>query len=342
MKYLKPAAGLFFAAGLIIFPETVLTAAQGAMHGWYTSVAPALFPFMALMPLLTCAESVFFYERLLGRWMRPVLNLPGAAAPAIVVSMLAGSPAGAVAAVRTCSAAGMTRSELERLVLCVCGLSPAFLITGVGAAMLGDPAAGRILLRAQVASQLILLICTRGTRPDVPLPERPPAWHDDAVRSAVQGILTVCGYMVVFSVAASVLGRFLRSEAVSAGVLALLDLPSGARKLSNLQLPYEEKLLLTAFFCGLGGVCIAAQNLSVCANAVRTKKYLLFRTLHGALQTAFTALFLHADRRPRGFLSENMPFFALTAAFFSVPALIFLEKNLFLNKRKFENMPSAK
>ena len=99
---MKPILAALAVAALLVFPETVLTAAQQAMYSWYSSVAPALFPFMALLPLLTCRESARIYERLLGRLTRAVFRLPGAAAPAVVVGMTAGSPAGAIAALRTC------------------------------------------------------------------------------------------------------------------------------------------------------------------------------------------------------------------------------------------------
>ena len=150
---------------LSVLSEVTLNAAREAMLAWYTSVAPALFPFMALMPMLTSPAAARGYERLLGRLMQFLFNLPGAAAPAVVVGMIAGSPAGAVAAVRTCAAAGLTRADAERLTMCCCGLSPAFLITGVGAAMLGNPADGTLLLRAQILTQLTLLAVTRRTRP---------------------------------------------------------------------------------------------------------------------------------------------------------------------------------
>ena len=136
--------------------------------------------------------------------MRPALNLPGSAAPALAAGMIAGSPAGVVAAVRC---GGLTRSELERLACCICGLSPAFLITGVGAAMLGSPADGRLLLRAQVCSQLTMLLFPRGVRPDTPIPAQAQEEERGLVRTAVGSVLAVCGYMMIFSVAANLAAR---------------------------------------------------------------------------------------------------------------------------------------
>ena len=76
-------------AALLLWPETALNAGREAMRTWAASVAPALFPFLLLMPALTGAEAARAYEALLGRWMRPLLGLPGAAAPAGAVGLLA-------------------------------------------------------------------------------------------------------------------------------------------------------------------------------------------------------------------------------------------------------------
>ena len=319
-------------------PEVCLNAAREAMLAWYTSVAPALFPFMALMPMLTSPAAAKGYERLLGRWMRLLFNLPGAAAPAVVVGMVAGSPAGAAAAVRTCAAAGLTKADAERLTMCCCGLSPAFLITGVGAAMLGNPADGTLLLRAQILSQLTMLVATRRTRPSELVQYIEETANTDGVGRAVTAVLGVCGYMVLFNIAAAVIARLLRSEIAGLTALCLLDLPSGARALAALKMGREGKLLVLAATCGLGGGCIAAQNLAACKNVGISKvKYLCARASHAALMTGFTALMMCENTRINGKIPEPLEFSALIAAILLVPALISLKKDLFLNKRNFEN-----
>lgn len=333
MRFLKPAAAALFLTALLAYPETALNAAREAMYAWYKSVAPALFPFMALTPLLTCPESVRAYERLLGRWMRPLLNLPGSAAPAVAIGMTAGSPTGAAAALRACAAAGLSRAELERIVCCVGGMSPAFLITGIGASMLGSPADGYLLMRAQFASQLALLIATRRIAPDEPLPPPADSAADLPLRAAVSGALAVCGYMMLFSVAAALIARIARSEWAGLAAVCLLELPSAARAVSALALRRETRLLMLAALAGLGGMCIAAQNLSACRRTVRPARYLAARLAQAALMTAFTALQLrfplHRQKNPLPVLEIS----AFIAAVFALIALFSREKDQFLNKR---------
>ena len=80
--------GLALAALLLSAPQAAALGAARAMAQWYASVAPALFPFLALMPLLTCDEAATVYELLLGRAMRALFDLPGSTAPALAVGMI--------------------------------------------------------------------------------------------------------------------------------------------------------------------------------------------------------------------------------------------------------------
>lgn len=87
---LAGALGLAFL--MMMWPDTALEAAQGAMYTWVKSVAPALFPFLTLLPALTSPAAREMYERALGWAMRPLFGLSGRAAPALLIGLMAGSP----------------------------------------------------------------------------------------------------------------------------------------------------------------------------------------------------------------------------------------------------------
>ena len=331
-------AAVALAACLLAEPETALNAAREAMASWAEAVAPALFPFMALMPMLTCGDAVRAYERLLGWAARPLFRLPGGAAPAIVIGMAAGSPAGAMAAVRVAAQAGLRRDQLERLVACACGLSPAFLVSGVGAAMLGSPADGWILLRAQLGTQLLLLAATRwmsGGGAPVPASEGDSA---AAIGGAVRGVLNVCGYMVLFNVLGA-MAAALAGGGAGTALVCMLDLPSGARAVAAMPLPREGKLLALAAMSGFGGICIAAQNLAACrAAGVRASRYFAARLAAAALATGLTAaqLGVKIDARP---VLRALPAAALTACLLAIPVWFGWRRNFLLTKRPARKSP---
>ena len=63
---------------------------------------------------------------------------------------------------------------------------------------------------------------------------------------AVNGTLNVCGYMMLFSVAAALIARIARSEWAGLAAVCLLELPSAARAVSALALRRETRLLMLA------------------------------------------------------------------------------------------------
>ena len=146
---------LFFVAALAIWPGVALEAARGAMEAWATSVAPALFPFVAAIPALTCPEARMAYEKWLGKAMRALFRVPASASGAIVIGFLAGSPAGATALKQTMAGETYTRAEALRAAALISGCSPMFLVGGVGTAMLGSHAAGLALMGAQLGALIL-------------------------------------------------------------------------------------------------------------------------------------------------------------------------------------------
>ena len=335
MKHVRWLAALALMLLLLAFPEA---AAAGALSGaaqWYARVAPALFPFMALLPLITCDEALAVYEAWLGRPMSALFRLPGAAAPAFVVGMLGGSPAGAVAVRRVAARADMTQGQLQRLSASVCGLSPAFLIGGVGAGLLGSAAQGRLLLRAQAFSQLALALLLRRAwdRRDEPVHIIEETRAEPPVRGAVLGVLGVCGYMALFGAIARVACRVV-GDTWGRLLLCALDMPSGAAIVAQ-SAPQTWRLPALAGLCGLCGACILAQNLAVLRDCgVRPVSFCAARLLAALLNVGYIWVKMKVTLQMPVYYEWNpMQISALTAAILAVPALIGL-KNQILNTAK--------
>ena len=320
--------GAALAGLLLAFPRDAADAARGAMLQWYQTVAPALFPFMALLPLLTCAESLQLYGTLLGPVTRRLFRLPGAAASALAVGMLAGSPAGCLAARRT--AGDLTPGELERLAAACCGLSPAFLISGVGVGMLGDAALGHLLLRSQIFAQALLLTLPgprRGEATELaPLPDA----DDPPIRAAVLGVLGVAGYMALFAALAGALGR-LAGDRAGRVLLCLMDVTSGARVVCGLPMALPGRLVLLSALIGFGGACLLAQNLAALKGCgVNPGRFVARRCLAAALAALCTGLQLRFKWNYDVKIAPDVLKAAcLCAALMALPGIFRLRKTIF-------------
>ena len=320
---------LFFVAALAIWPGVALEAARGAMEAWATSVAPALFPFVAAIPALTCPEARMAYEKWLGKAMRALFRVPASASGAIVIGFLAGSPAGATALKQTMAGETYTRAEAIRAAALVSGCSPMFLVGGVGTAMLGSHAAGLALMGAQLGALILGGLFMRfwpvreGSMP------RPQAGD---FKDAVSSILGVCGNMVVFSVGAALLTQSL-SGAPRVAVRMVAELAMGMQAGSGAGLP----LPLLGALAGFTGVCIVWQNAAVLRDCgIGMRALLPVKLLHALL---CFALCLPASAIPgpaRAVFSPAHPATALLPDSFAALTLLALAiaGNLWYNRKR--------
>lgn len=337
MKKLKLPGALLVLASILCFPEPAVAGAQRAMRLWVSSVAPALFPFLALMPVLTGAEACAAYNRLFSGIMRRIFALPGAAAPAVAIGMIAGSPSGALAVGRIAAQSRMQRSEAARIALALGGVSPAYLVLGVGYGLYGSAALGVRLALVQAGVQLLMLLIMRDACADMeggisPSVEESPRGF---VSAAVESVLAVCGYMVVFSSAAAVLVH-LMGRIPGCMVLLAADLPSGLASLAEMEIP--GKMLMQGAAIGFGGLCISFQNLDALQPlGIRKGRWFTARCLSAVLFACGCALFMQ-PYHAKAVISLGQPgkvyaFSLLAASIAAIPGLIFLSKKFFLNKR---------
>lgn len=315
-------AGLMIA--MIVQPQLCVDAAQRAMRVWFESVAPALFPFLALMPLITGDAACAAYNRLFGRAMR-VFDLPGSAAPALVIGMIAGSPGGVMAARRMGAGAGLHVGQLRRLLPAITGVSPAFLIGGVGVSMLGSARLGGYLAITQAAAQLLLVMLLRIYIEDDPQPVStiPDSDKIGAIRGAVESVLIVCGYMVVFAVA---------SAALVGGtpLTALVDLPGGLAQL--IAVDFAQKPMLIGAAVGFTGICICAQNVrALRGTGIGWRDVLLCRGMCACL-CAIGARCVWIEAGDARMAPDTFAFSMLCALLCAIPALGWLTYSSILNK----------
>jgi len=336
MKKWKPAAAFLLLAVILMEPQASVNGAQKAMRMWAQSVAPALFPFLAMMPILTGPDAYAVYRRLFSKIMGRLFALPGQAAPAVIIGMIAGSPGGAYAVRRIAAQGGMSRQDACRVALAVCGVSPAYLILGVGQGLYGSVKLGMQLALIQAAVQTAMLILLKNTFKGKTTAVSYVEETMDArpMLAAVESILCVCGYMVLFSSAAAAAAQWIGKDA---GRLLLLaaDLPSGLAELAQWRIPGGMFLLGGAV--GFGGLCIAAQNMDVLKTiGVRMGEYLAAKAMAAALVSAAAAMLI-AREKPIGAQNANITltiyaFSVLAAMICTVPVLKRISSSIFLNK----------
>ena len=245
-------------------------------------ILPSLLPFFAVSILLTKLGLPQLLGGMLGPLARRLWGVSGAGASAFLAGISGGYPLGAqyIAEMYTSGAVG--KDEAERLLRFCSNSGPSFIIGVLGAGVFSSSAAGVILYLAHVSAAAITGVLFRAGRTEydktsesasVPVGEALVY----SVKQAVSAVLSVCGFVVCFSVlgglvksvglldaAAKLLCRIpgfhvKRAEAL---LLGLLELGSGAGAMRGMAVS-PSALSLAAFLVGWGGLSVQLQTMAV-------------------------------------------------------------------------------
>lgn len=338
VKRAKLWGAILILAGIMIRPEYAVAGAQRAMRLWYASVAPAMFPFLVLLPVLTGPEACAAYDAAFSKLMQPLFRLPGAAAPALIIGMISGSPGGALAVQRIAAESGLRRSEAKRVALALCGVSPAYLILGVGQGLYGSIELGFRLALIQITIQVGVLFLLRSAADkseDYVIPLTVKGHEGGAIQRAVESVLAVCGYMVIFSSVCCVAASF-AGDSLGTALLLVSDLPSGLAELARWEIP--GKMLIQGAAIGFGGLCIAAQNLDVLRPlGVTAREYLSVRGIASAAFAGISGMALRMQGAGmETYVAAGHQVYAVSlalAGIVAIPALFFFSKTFYFNNQ---------
>ncbi len=293
------------AVWLLKKPEIASAGVLQGMDACLGTLIPSLFPFMVLSCYLTESGLASRCGKIGSFLMHHLFRLPGCAAPVLLLGLVGGYPAGAKATACLMERGELTHKQAGRL-LCFCiSAGPPFVLTTVGACLLGNHSAGMILLLALTISALLLGFLTRffhgkESEVQVSLPAPPAASpFVSAVSGASRAMASMCAFVVVFSVLLAlirdtgVISRIVHTLlllGVSPGDAAALpsfisEVTSGCRDGALMR----SSLPLFAFGLGWGGFCVHLQIFSFFENLpVSRLKFWLFRLLHGLFSAFVT------------------------------------------------------
>lgn len=226
------AAGLFLVC-LLAFPYAASEAALKGMTLCVKSVLPTLFPFMTAALLLTKLGLAEIAAAHLDTFMRRVFNVSGACAPAFVLGTLSGFPVGAKVISGIYERGGCSRLDAERTLAFCNAAGPAFVMGSVGATMFADSGAGVILWAVQLVCSVAIGVAfgrIRGSSGQGSVSVLPPRREpislfkafSESVTESLFSVLSVCAFVVFFSVFICICAQIGLFDAVSAAVCALL------------------------------------------------------------------------------------------------------------------------
>lgn len=315
------AAAVFFVA-MAIFPQSVYSGARRGLDLWAGILVPSMLPFFILAEILMGSGILRVLGQLLRPLMRPLFNLPGEAGLGLALGYTSGFPMGAVITGRLYGGDYLSADEAGRLLAFTNNSSPGFLLTSLAAGMLATPSAGWLLALCHYGANLFFGFCLgqysrlrrstagRGTANNAAgriaesglaaggagsIPAAKPASFSrlvtSSISSAIQSILSLGGYVLLFSAAIQLfedlglLGRLAAglqpllpgslsavglSRALAAGIF---EMTLGLNLLTSLSLPLKQVIPYCLLLLGWSGLSVQAQVAGLAGSARLPLKY---------------------------------------------------------------------
>ena len=323
-KYFFTIIFILFTISLVLFSDSNLLAAQNGLYLWATKVLPSLFPFFVATELLCKTNFAYLLGKLLNKFMRPLFNVPGESSLAIILGTLSGYPIGAKVVCNLKQEKVISKIEAERLIAYTNNSGPLFILSTVGIALFENKRIGFVLLISHITSAILVAYFFKfwkNNQEDFSFYERkfnskimPIKLSNlgevlsNSIKNAIYNILSIGGFIVIFSVILSILNNFGIIKGISsflnlfnipikfstALLTGILELTNGVSLSAALYENYHLiSILLTSFLLGFAGISVLFQVYSIISKEnISIKPYIIGKILHGLFSLIITFILI--------------------------------------------------
>lgn len=362
----------FIAIILVMYPEEAFRSSLRGLTIWWDVVFPALLPFFITAEMMMGFGVVHFLGVLLEPLMRPIFRVPGTGAFVMAVGLISGNPMGAKLTASLREKEMISREEGERLVSFTSTAGPLFIFGAVAVGFFENASIGLILAVAHYAGAFLVGFLMRFYERDATpssttekksgfiLMRALRAMHrarindgrplglliGQAVTSAVQTLLLIGGFIMMFSVLTHlihyvgvttllaqlitlVLELFSQPKELSDSLLAgLFEITLGSQiaSIAPQSISLMQKLAIVSMIIGWNGLSIHAQVASMISRTdIRYFPYFIARILHGLFAGILTILIYPIFESSLTAKPASIPVFETNFYFTPEPSISFLQ-----------------
>lgn len=260
------------------------------------TVIPSLFPFMVISEIIVSSGAGEYVGAIVAGPAKRLFNISPSGACAVFLGAVCGFPVGARSAVQAFDNGLIDKDECSHLLTFSNNPSSAFVISAVGASLLGNRSLGIVLWLLTVSTSFICgfimrFVIYRGKKTvrSTKAPARTShgiSTLTRALSSSTGAMLNVCAYVVFFSsligALGSVIDRFTDSPIAKALILSFFELSSGVSLCSDLE--GVSCLLTLALALGWSGLSVHCQIITVCeGRGITLRPYFAAKLLQALL-----------------------------------------------------------
>jgi len=257
-----------------------------------STVISSVFPFLILTDLISSTPG-FEEIRVLRKLFERAFKINGYAINSFLIGITCGFPIGAKSAAELYKNRKISKEECERLIGFCNNTGPAFIISGIGAAMRGSILDGVLLYLTMIISAIIVgIIFGIGKSYSQTRSACNNLYFDfpSSVKNAATNTLGICGFVVLFSVICGIISDFLKTSGFLFYILPFIEVTNAASILEkSTTLPKAFSLMLTSFSISFSGLSVHFQTSSFLRGLnISMKKYYLMKLAQGAVSSLLT------------------------------------------------------
>ena len=329
-KNIIPIIFLLFTICLIVFSKSNIQAVKNSLNIWVNNVIPSLFPFFIATELLNHTNIPMIFGNIFNKIMRPIFNVPGIGAYALIMGIISGYPVGAKIVTNFRNQNLCTKEEAERLITFTNNSGPLFILGTVGITLFYDSSIGLLLLITHILSCITVGFIFRFWKSKVKEKRNTDVINTNvtfnslgevlskSILSAINSVVLIGGFIILFGIILSILQKtyilnflktpfipvfnllHIKTEFIIPILTGFLELTNGVTAISTIpSKSLATNIIISAFLLGFGGISIMLQVLSIISKSdISIKPYILGKLLQGLFAALYTF-----------FIINNFPYF---------------------------------
>ncbi len=310
--YIIPIIAAIFNFLIILFPKEMVEASKEGLILWFNNALPSLLPFIIGTNILISLGLVSFAGTILSYPMEKLFNVSGNGAFAWILGMTSGYPIGAKITSDLLLSGDITPVEAQRLTAFTNNSGPLFILGFVGVSLIGSTKAGVYILVCHYISSFILgllfsmykknsvrktqikqkkLLKTAFTNMrnhQIKDGRSIGAILSDSIKSSMETILSIGGFIILFSV----INKAIYIIGIKSPMLTgFLEITNGCKSVFSGEITVNKLILITGII-SWGGLSIHAQAAGFLSKAnIKISLYILSKILHCIISMIIALLF---------------------------------------------------
>ena len=299
---LKCLITMFFLFEFLVDSNRLITVILNTINLCFYNLFPSVIVFFTITDILNNYNFPYFVSKILGNIFNKIFHIPRESTYIIIMSLTSGFPGNSKLIKEQLDNKIINSYEATKLLTMTHFSNPLFIIYTVGINYFNDFKIGLIILIAHFITNFIIGFLFRNiykTENNNYISKLSKSKNlisllKDSFLNTTKIIINILGIVIFFAILTTTLTKYLNLNIFSNTLLTgLIEITTGLKCLSILNLSKIKAAMLATFFISFGGFSIHAQVMSILSKYdINYYIYLIARVLHGAISSLLVYLMI--------------------------------------------------